>query len=149
MVCSLFIEGGGYYFSLYIPLHIRNFFRSFIYKKNHKYHFRMVCSDGVGDLLHQYRLTCTWRSYNKGSLSFSNRTEKIYNSCGKFGFLSFFLDFQVKALIWEERCKSIERSTDLCHLRFFAIYRNDSYDGCRLLILPWSSDLAEDCIPGL
>ena len=81
--------------------YISNFLRSFIYKKNNKVHFRIVCLYSLCNLLKKCCLSCLWLRNYHSTLSLADRSNYIHHSCWD----SRTVRLKSYLFIWKDRCE--------------------------------------------
>ena len=79
---SGFVERGGDDFALHAALHVGDFFRTFVDQQDDQKHFRMVCFDRLGDVLHDDGLTRPRLRDDERALAFSDRRDDVDNAAG-------------------------------------------------------------------
>ena len=73
------IEGGGDHFTTHGALHLGYFFRTLVNQQHHHMALWIVTGDGLGDALHQQRLTGFGRRHDQAALALADGRYQIQN----------------------------------------------------------------------
>jgi len=114
-----FVESRRNDFGSYAPCHVCYFLRTFIDQQDDQINFGVIRSDRVGNLFQQYGFTGFRLSDDQTALSFTDRSEHIYNS-GRNG--SFSITGNIEFLIRKQRSQVIERNTIPDCIGSFPVY---------------------------
>ena len=130
MTLCWLVECRGDNLCIYCARHVCNFLRTLVDEKHHEICFRMVCCNGVGNVLHQDCLTGLWLCDNECTLTFADRREYVYDACAQV--CCSLIAAEIELLVREERSEVLECNA-VAHIhRLSAIYK---VDACKREIL--------------
>ena len=107
----------------------------------------MVGSNSVGNVLHEDCLTSLWLRHDEGTLTFSDRCEEIYDTCGEVGGLCVATEGVL--LVGEEWGKMLERYAVAYLGGLFAVYLVNTRHWEVLLAVVWRAHLTLNNVAGL
>ncbi len=148
---DLNVSGGGLvecrrnYFALHRTLHVRHFFRALVDEQHDEHNFRMIRSDGVGQVLQQHGLAGTRRGDDQAALAFAHGRQQIHDS----GAGIFARDFELQPLLRIKRSQVVEENLVA---RFFGRFEVNGFDLHQrevFFALMRRTNLAADGIAGL
>ena len=102
-----FVEGRSDDFCVDAACHVGYFFRTFVNEQHDHVDFRMVGCNGVGNVLHQDGLTGFGLCHDKRTLSFTDRSEQVYDTCREIVVVSFT---ELELFVGEKRSQVIKRN---------------------------------------
>ncbi|MNK42146.1 hypothetical protein D3C87_608270 [compost metagenome] len=145
--CRL-VEGRGNNLALHRTLHVGHFFRTLIDQENDQVAFRMVCRDGMGDVLQQNRLTGARRRHDQSALTLAERRDEIDHTRRQV-LRGRNIQFHLEALIRVERRQIVEVNLVADLFRIVEIDRVD-LEKCEItLAFLGAADRAFNGITGL
>ena len=141
-----FIKGGANHLGRFAgALHVRDFLGTFVDEEDEEVAIRAVLEDGVGQLLHQHRLTGARRGHDQAAGAFADRADQIQHTGGKL----IRARFQEETTVGKQRGEVVEVGFVL---RFLRIIRADllNFKECvETFLFLWRTNLALDQITRL
>ena len=61
---------------------VSRFLRTFIHEQDHSVNVRMICENGIGDVMQQGRLACARRGDNQAARAFADGRDEVYHARG-------------------------------------------------------------------